>query len=90
MSAAKTEVLKVLVTDAEKKKVDQDADAFGGSRSEYIRSKLLSTGGNEYGKERQKIVQLLCRHAKLVGKVKDADERRNLEEWEALAWQLLK
>lgn len=81
----------IKVTPQEKEQIVKNAEAFGGSVSEFIRHRSLSLDdGSPNGSKKQAVVRELCRLSELT-KISDADQlRRNLKEWSENIWLYMK
>ena len=76
------------VTPQEKEQIVKNADAFGGSLSEFIRHQSLHPDGDSTnGAQMQAIARELCYLSEAVNKINDAELRHNLEERIKNIWQ---
>ena len=81
----------IRVTAQEKEKIAKDANAFGGSVSDFIRHQSLSPDkGSTNGAKMQAIARELCRLCELIKNPNTDQLRRNLEEWSESIWQFIK
>ena len=80
----------IKVTPQEKEQIVKNADAFGGSVSEFIRHQSLSPDeGTPNGAKKQAIARELCRLSGLIKNPNANQLRRNLEEWSENIWQFI-
>lgn len=88
-SENKTEIIQVKVSPSEHKQIWKQAEeaGFNGRLSPYIRSQILHPcAAASEGKLRQKIVAMLCAHAKLVMETRDPELRQKYVDWEETVW----
>lgn len=81
--------IRIMTTAKEKSIISNNAQEFGGTVSEYIRTKILSDSTEENGKVLQALVALLCHHSRFIEGISDENIRKPLEHWEGTVWQLL-
>ena len=80
----------IKVTPQEKEQIVKNADAFGGSVSEFIRHQSLSPDeSSAKGAKKQAIARELCRLCELIKNPNANQLRRNLEEWSENIWQFI-
>ena len=81
----------IKVTPQEKEQIAKNAEAFGGSTSEFVRHQsLYPDEGSANGAKMQAIARELCRFSELI-KNSDVDQlRRNLKEWSENIWLCMK
>ena len=81
----------IKVTPQEKEQIVKNADAFGGSVSEFIRHQSLSPDeSSAKGAKKQDMVRELCRLCELIKNPNANQLRHNLEEWSENIWQFIK
>lgn len=79
------------ITPQEKEQIAKNADAFGGSVSEFIRHQTLHPDiGPTNGAQMQAIARELCYLSEDINKISDAELRHNLEERIKNIWLFIK
>ncbi len=78
------------VTQKEKALIEENSFQYGGSISEYLRSALFQPLKPTHGREKQKLSQLLCRHARLINQIADPELRQHFADLEGEFWLLTK
>lgn len=87
----KDKTLKFKVTSEEKRKIEQDAENYGSTTSDYIRHKMLEKDSTSTdGKRTQKIVECLCEFSCISEKISDENLREKLKKVEVMMWQHLR
>lgn len=80
----------VRVSPEEKKRIEENAEQFGGSISDYVRTILLNPGTDLNGRLAQSPACGLCNHWELIKRVEDPNLRDLLVKWEEMMWQSIK
>lgn len=81
----------IKVTPQEKDQIAKNADAFGGSVSDYIRHRSLSPDqGSVNNAKMQAVMRELCRLRELIKNPDHNQLHRNLEEWSENIWLYMK
>ena len=81
-------IMQFKVDSKEKATIENRVLQFGGTTSEYLRTKALQTENSTSGKEKQLLARLLCQHAQLVNKIHDPDLRNRFIGMEKKLWLL--
>ena len=91
MSGTRNIPITIRVTAQEKEQITENANAFGGSVSEFIRHQsLFPDEGSANDAKMQAIARELCRLCKLIKNPDTIQLRRNIEDWSGEICQYMK
>ena len=91
MKNEKKAIIKVYVSEEQKKFIQADADSVGLSVSQYIVNTLKNSSFGKDTELKQNMVRELCRHTNLLKEyVIDEDTYTAFYKWEEKIWQFIK
>lgn len=83
--------LKIKMSVEEKQLIENAAQMYGGSMSDYARKKLLTGAENlSDGRRTQELVAALCKLCRITERIEDENLRKDLEQVEVELWQRVK
>lgn len=88
--SSKSTQIAIRVLPEEKTVIQQKADDYGYSVSEYVRKRALEDDIQPNGKRLQEIATHMCRLATLTNQIKDSKLRDYFVIEETAIWQLIK